>query len=58
VLVDDTELARRRAAWVPPTPRHRAGLLAKYAQCVGQADLGAVTHAGGVEWPEERADSE
>jgi dihydroxy-acid dehydratase len=58
VLVDDTELARRRAAWVPPTPRHRAGLLAKYAQCVGQAGLGAVTHAGGVEWPEERANSE
>jgi len=50
VLVDDTELARRRAAWVAPTPRHRAGLLAKYAQCVGQADLGAVTHAGGVVW--------
>ena len=52
VLIDDTELARRRAAWVAPAPRHRAGLLAKYAQSVGQADLGAVTHAGGVEWPE------
>ena len=38
VLVDDTELARRRAAWAPPPPRHPAGLLAKYAQCVGQAD--------------------
>jgi dihydroxy-acid dehydratase len=52
VLIDDAELARRRAVWVAPVPRHRAGLLAKYAQSVGQADLGAVTHAGGVEWPE------
>jgi dihydroxy-acid dehydratase len=52
VLVDENELARRRAAWVAPVPRHRAGLLAKYAQSVGQADLGAVTHAGGVVWPE------
>jgi dihydroxy-acid dehydratase len=52
VLIDDIDLARRRAVWVAPAPRHRAGLLAKYAQCVGQADLGAVTHAGGVVWPE------
>jgi dihydroxy-acid dehydratase len=52
VLVDDAELAHRRAAWTAPAPRHRAGLLAKYAQSVGQADLGAVTHAGGVVWPE------
>ena len=53
VLIDDTELARRRAAWVAPKARHPAGLLAKYAQCVGQADLGAVTHSGGVEWVEQ-----
>ena len=43
-------------AGAPPGSRRRraiaAGLLAKYAQCVGQADTGAVTHAGGVEWPE------
>jgi dihydroxy-acid dehydratase len=51
VLIDEPELARRRAAWIAPAPRHRAGLLAKYAQSVGQADQGAVTHAGGVEWP-------
>src|SRR6187397_1552680 len=51
VLIDEAEIARRRAVWVAPEPRHRAGLLAKYAQSVGQADLGAVTHAGGVEWP-------
>ncbi len=52
VLIDDAELSRRRAAWTAPKPRHTAGLLAKYAQCVGQADAGAVTHAGGVVWPE------
>jgi dihydroxy-acid dehydratase len=51
MLVDDAELARRRAAWVAPPSRHSAGLLAKYAQSVGQADKGAVTHAGGVMWP-------
>jgi len=52
VLLDDAELALRRAAWAAPPTRHSAGLLAKYAQLVGQADLGAVTHNGGVEWPE------
>jgi len=52
VLIDDGELAHRRVAWVAPAPRHKAGLLAKYAQCVGQANQGAVTHAGGVEWAE------
>jgi dihydroxy-acid dehydratase len=51
VLLDGFELARRRTAWAAPQPRHTAGLLAKYAQCVGQADAGAVTHAGGVVWP-------
>jgi dihydroxy-acid dehydratase len=51
VLIEEDELARRRAAWVAPPPRHRAGLLAKYALSVGQADAGAVTHQGGVEWP-------
>ncbi|VCU71135.1 Dihydroxy-acid dehydratase [Pigmentiphaga humi] len=52
LLVDEAELARRRAAWQPPPPNHRAGLLSKYARTVGQADLGAVTHAGGAVWPE------
>jgi dihydroxy-acid dehydratase len=57
LLVDEAELARRRAAWIAPAPRHSAGLLAKYAQLVGQADLGAVTHAGGVVWPESERDA-
>jgi dihydroxy-acid dehydratase len=51
LLVGDAELAARRAQWQAPPPRHRAGLLAKYARLVGQADSGAVTHAGGAEWP-------
>jgi dihydroxy-acid dehydratase len=51
LLVDDAELARRRAAWRPAPPRHKAGLLAKYAAQVGQANKGAVTHPGGADWP-------
>jgi dihydroxy-acid dehydratase len=52
LLVDGDELARRRVAWSAPPPHHGAGLLAKYAACVGQAHLGAVTHAGAAHWPD------
>lgn len=41
--VDDTELARRRAAWVAPEPRYKRGVLAKYARVVSSAARGAVT---------------
>jgi dihydroxy-acid dehydratase len=51
VLLDDAELARRRRAWTPKPPRHRAGALYKYARQVGQAPGGAVTHPGAAEWP-------
>jgi len=51
LLVDDNVLAERRARWRAPAPRHKAGLLAKYARQVGQANKGAVTHEGGAEWP-------
>lgn len=51
LLIDETEFAARKAAWVQRPPRHRAGALAKYAKLVGQAPGGAVTHAGGAEWP-------
>jgi dihydroxy-acid dehydratase len=57
VLIDEAELARRRTVWIAPQPRHTAGLLAKYAQCVGQADEGAVTHKGPVEWPDPQPSS-
>jgi dihydroxy-acid dehydratase len=51
LLASESELAARRSAWRPPVPRHKSGLLAKYAKLVGQANLGAVTHEGGAEWP-------
>ncbi|MFM2106854.1 MAG: Dihydroxy-acid dehydratase [Chloroflexota bacterium] len=37
------EVARRLAAWSPPAPRYRAGVMAKYAAAVSSASLGAVT---------------
>ena len=37
------ELAQRRAAWTPPTPRYTRGVLAKYAKLVSSSSLGAVT---------------
>ncbi|HKC10956.1 MAG TPA: dihydroxy-acid dehydratase, partial [Vicinamibacteria bacterium] len=43
VDVEEAELARRRAAWSPPPPRYRKGVLAKYARLVSSASLGAVT---------------
>ncbi len=52
-LVDDAEIARRRAAWQPRTAERLAGVLEKYAKLVGPAHLGAVTHSGAVEWPRE-----
>lgn len=56
VLIDATELARRYAAWKPrPRPTPLAGVLEKYANHVGSAHLGAVTHSGNLRWePEER----
>ncbi len=41
--VPEPELARRRAAWSPPAPRYRSGVLAKYARQVSSSSLGAVT---------------
>ncbi len=42
LLVDDAELARRRAGWKPLPPRYETGALAKYARLVGSAAAGAV----------------
>ncbi|KVL54196.1 dihydroxy-acid dehydratase [Burkholderia territorii] len=41
--VDDSELARRRAAWKQPAPRYTRGVLAKYAALARPANKGAVT---------------
>jgi dihydroxy-acid dehydratase len=40
--VDDAEIARRRAAWVPPQPRYTRGVLAKFAFNAASASAGAV----------------
>jgi dihydroxy-acid dehydratase len=45
LLVDEDELARRRADWVLPEPRYTRGVLAKFARLVSGADRGAVTDA-------------
>jgi dihydroxy-acid dehydratase len=45
--VDAGELASRRARWKAPANPYRSGALRKYADHVGPASKGAVTHAGG-----------
>ena len=45
--VPAAELERRRAAWKPRNNGYPSGALAKFADQVGPARYGAVTHAGG-----------
>jgi dihydroxy-acid dehydratase len=47
VQLSDAELAARKAAWTPRRTDYNAGTLWKYAQTVGDAEKGAVTHPGG-----------
>ncbi|MPY74856.1 MAG: dihydroxy-acid dehydratase [Alphaproteobacteria bacterium] len=47
VDLDDAELEKRRKAWKPRETDYRSGALWKYAQTVGNARNGAVTHPGG-----------
>ena len=47
--VDDTELSRRRAAWMPLPARYTTGVLGKYARQVSSSSLGAVTDQPSVE---------
>jgi dihydroxy-acid dehydratase len=44
LMVDEGELARRRASWVPLPPRYTSGVLGKYARLVQGADTGAITN--------------
>ncbi|EJL25505.1 dihydroxy-acid dehydratase [Caulobacter sp. AP07] len=44
--VEADELARRKAAWTPRTTDYNSGAIWKFAQLVGPAYLGAVTHPG------------
>ena len=53
LLVEEAEIARRRAGWQPRREERLAGVLEKYAKLVGPANLGAVTHSGNLEWPYE-----
>jgi dihydroxy-acid dehydratase len=48
MVVDEAELAARRAAWVPRSTMYQSGAIWKFGQMVGPAHLGAVTHPGGA----------
>src|SRR5690606_16694017 len=45
--VDPAELERRRKAWQAPPNAYQSGAIRKFADQVGPARFGAVTHAGG-----------
>ena len=47
VALSDAELARRARSWKPRTTDYQSGAIWKYAQTVGPARDGAVTHPGG-----------
>ena len=47
VDLSDAELKKRHAAWKPRATDYTSGTLWKYAQGVGPAEKGAVTHPGG-----------
>ena len=44
--ISDSELRHRMTKWVPPVPRYRTGVFAKYANSVSSAAFGAVTTPG------------
>jgi dihydroxy-acid dehydratase len=46
VALSEAELAERRRAWAPRRHDFQSGTLWKYAQTVGDAEKGAVTHPG------------
>jgi len=47
VELSDEEFAERKAAWKPRKTDYNSGTIWKYAQTVGSARFGAVTHPGG-----------
>ncbi len=47
VDISDAEMTARRKAWKPRRHDHQSGSIWRYAQTVGDADKGAVTHPGG-----------
>jgi dihydroxy-acid dehydratase len=46
VALSDAELAERRKTWTPRRHDYQSGALWRYAQTVGDAEKGAVTHPG------------
>src|SRR5690348_9927157 len=48
VKLSDAEFAERKTKWRPRETNHTSGALWKYAQQVGPAVAGAVTHPGGA----------
>jgi dihydroxy-acid dehydratase len=46
MIVSDAEMMERRKAWQPRRTDYNAGAIWKYAQLVGPAHLGALTHPG------------
>jgi dihydroxy-acid dehydratase len=58
VKLTQEELDERRSQWRSVVQAPHGGLLEKYARSVGSASVGAVTHSGGVVWPEDLVDGE
>ncbi len=56
VVLSDAEFAARRAAWQPRRTDYNSGAIWKYAQLVGPAHLGAVTHPGAESETHQYAD--
>lgn len=56
VALSDEELAQRRSEWTPRGNAATSGYLWKYAQTVGPAVNGAVTHPGGAQETQTYAD--
>ena len=46
MALSDAELAERRRAWTARRNNYQSGCLWRYAQTVGDAEKGAVTHPG------------
>ena len=44
LLVDESELAKRRVGWKPNPPRYTSGVLGKFIKLVQGADKGAITN--------------
>jgi dihydroxy-acid dehydratase len=56
VDLSDDELAKRKASWKPRKTDYNSGTIWKYAETVGPACKGAVTHPGAAEETHTYAD--